>query len=536
MALFDRLFRKSAPSAPMQRGKAGAAYFRHERSPVFFDWNPVLRDSREDVRDAWWRGAARTIDMIHNAGWIAGVVNKGCASILGNGLRLAFKPDYGALGWDDKATQLWAREVERRWELWSSSPIECDASGKLDVHQMAKAATRSYFGLGEWVAWMKWIDRPESLTGTKIQLIPAHRLVQQSNGVDLYQGVRIDKNGMPIAYQFRFAEPIIESGQITEILARVANNRTVIKHCFDGDIGQMRGISPFAPVLQTLRQYDQLANATLTKSLVQAIFAATVESPSPTQDVLAAFETPEEQGVGGNISDYLNARTEWYDNTKIDLGGMGRIAHLFTGEKLNFLRSDAPNSTYEPFARFLLREIAACGGFTFEDVTGDYTGATYSAIKMSTTTNWPIQTWRRTHIAAPFYQAAFACWLEESIIRGETTLPGDVGDVEVFFAKNRAALCRAEWRGPGKPVPDDVKFAAANETLYKMGVITGERIAAELNGEDIEDIYDQLAREKEMRAERGLPDPEATTDQTALKAAMKTEDKPDTSGKGQADG
>jgi hypothetical protein len=31
------------------------------------------------------------------------------------------------------------------------------------------------------------------------------------------------------------------------------------------------------------RQYDQLANATLTTSLIQAIFAATVKSPDPTE-------------------------------------------------------------------------------------------------------------------------------------------------------------------------------------------------------------------------------------------------------------
>lgn len=118
---------------------------------------------------------------------------------------------------------------------------------------------------------------------------------------------------------------------------------------------------------------------------------------------------------------------------------------------------------------------------------------------MSTTTNWPIQMWRRSHIAAPFYQSAFECWLE-GIERGDVTFPGGV---EAFLA-NRMAACRADWRGPAKPIPDEVKFAAANEKLYGMGVITAEYIAAEL-GQDIEDNYDQLARELEMRRERGCP-------------------------------
>ena len=487
---------------PPHRGKPGAAYMRGERGAVFADWFPSLRDPREDVRAAWWRGAARSVDMIHNSGWIAGLVNKGCSSVLGSGLSLSLTPDYEALGWDRATANEWARAVERRWWLWANSPLECDAAGRHNIHQLARAALRSSFGPGEWVAWIKWVDRPKSLTRTKIQLIPAHRLTQESNGVDLFQGVRIDANGMPRAYRFQMPLPIMETGQIIEVAARDRFRRPVIAHCFDGDVGQMRGISVFAPVLKTLRQFDQLSDATLSTALAQAILAATIESPAPTQDVLSAFETADEQGVGGNIDAYYEARAGWYDNTTVNLGGLSRLVHLFAGEKLQILRSETPNSNFEPFVRWLLRETAACAGFTFEDATGDYTGATYSAIKMATTTNWPLQVWRRSHWATPFYATAFDCWLEELIERGETPFPGGV---EAFVA-NRMAATSAEWRGPAKPVPDEVKFASAMEKLYGMGVITAEYVAAEL-GQDYEDNLDQLARERDMRKERGIPDP-----------------------------
>ena len=157
-------------------------------------------------------------------------------------------------------------------------------------------------------------------------------------------------------------------------------------------------------------------------------------------------------------------------------------------------------------------------------MTGDYTGATYSSIKMSTTTNWPIQMWRRSHIAAPFYQSAFECWLEESIERGDVAFPGGVH----AFLANRMAACRADWRGPAKPIPDEVKFATANEKLYGMGVITAEYIAAEL-GQDIEDNYDQLAREMEMRRERGLPEPTVILPEPVMEGSA---EEPDEKGKG----
>ncbi len=484
--------------SPAPRPRPGAAYMRNERAPVFHDWWPILRDPREDVRAAYWRAAARTIDMIHNSGWLAGVVNKGCASIMGDGLRLALQPDAQSLGWTQSEAEQWARRVERRWELWATRALECDAAGKADIHKLAKAALRSWYATGEYVQWMRWLPRPQSQTGTKIALVPAYRLTQESNGVDLFQGVRIDRDGMPMSYRLRLTTPIMETGEVTEIRARDAGNRPVMHHCFDGDVGQMRGISVFANVLQVLRQFDQLSNATLTSALLQAIFSATVTSPSPTGEILGAFQSDDEDSP---FDGWAAARGSWYDKTKIDLGGVAKMAHLFPGEKLEFNRSETPNSNYEPFARFLLREIAAAAGHTFEDVTGDYIGATYSSIRMSTTTNWPVQIWRRKHVAAPFYQTAFECWIEEAIERGEIDFPGG----STGFIANRAAATRAFWRGPAKPQADDLKFAAAMKQLKELGVVTDEYICAEM-GHDWEDVYEQRARERALREQLGLPE------------------------------
>ena len=494
-----------APAAPMPapaRGRATGQYMRGEQSPVFFGWNPVLRDSREDVRSAYWRAAARTVDTLHNSGWIAGIVRKGKASVLGTGLRLALKPDFEAIGWTHEESSKWARTVEKRWEAWAENPLECDASGKWTVHQQADAAMDSYYSHGEWLARMRWISRPQSQTRTKLQLVPAHWLTQESNSVDLYQGIRIDRDGMPVAYRLRLKEPLLDSGTIYEIPARDGARRPVVRHCFEGRVGQMRGISPFAPVLQVLRQYDQLANATGIAANLQALFAATITSAAATPEVLQAFQSSNEQGLGGDFDGLMDARAGWYAETNVDLGGMGRMAHLFPGEKLEFMRSETPNANFEPFARFLLRETAACGGFTAEDLTGDYTGATYSSIKMSTTTNWPIQNWRRAHIAAPFYQTAFECWLEEDIESGLTLFPGGI---EGFLAL-RSAACRSNWRGPPKPVPDEMKFALANQILLGMNATTAEQICAD-NGMDWEDVFEQLKREKDLRAALGLSDP-----------------------------
>jgi lambda family phage portal protein len=197
----------------------------------------------------------------------------------------------------------------------------------------------------------------------------------------------------------------------------------------------------------------------------------------------------------------LAAKGSWYKSTKIDLGRSGRIAHLFPGEKLEFHGSQTPNATYEAFAKFLLREIARCLGMTFETLTGDYSGATYSSVRMATSEIWPIIMARSTNIVGRFYQIVYEAWMEEEIESGRMEF---AGGIDKFFA-NRDAVCRAEWRGPAKPQADDLKTAKGHEIYKRLGLLSDEIICADL-GFVWEDILEQRAREKDMRAKLGLPE------------------------------
>ena len=491
------------PALPADRPRASSEYMRGERSSIFSSWWPTMRDAREDVRSAYWLATARTIEMIHNSGWLAGLVLQGKASILGEGLQLAPKPDYATLGWTQEEAKAWAAIVKPAFEAWAGNPLECDAAGKWNLHQQARSGIGSYYGAGEMVALTRWIDRPESRTRTKMQLVPAHRLTQESDGISIFQGVRIDANGMPLSYRFRLPTPILESGSVMELRARDGLNRPYVTHVFDGDIGQMRGLSPFTPVLQRIRQFDLITNGSLSAELQRALISATITSEKPTVEVMKAFEDPEEQGADGpSLDGFFQARGDWYDNTSFDLNGPVKIVHLFPGEKLDLKTGAEMTSVFEPQANMLLREIAVCAGHVVEEMTGNYNGVTYTGARISTTVRWPTILYRRKQIATPFYQVSYGCWLEEAI---ETGMVPFKGGIEAFIA-NREAACRAVWRGPAKPQADDLKYAKSVETLKRLGVITDERICAE-QGEDWEDVYHQLAEEKKRRLLLDLPEP-----------------------------
>lgn len=491
------LVRPSTPSSAYMRGGA---------SPFFFNWNPALRDQRDEVFASYTMAAARAIDAMHNSGWIAGAVDQAIASTIGTGLRLAARPDRETLGWTDDEANDWSETVERRWSMFADRPIECDAAGKMSMGQMTDAVMRAYYSHGEALALLPYVKRNESSRGTKVQLLQPHRLVQDTNlAIRMWQGVSVDQYGLPQSYRIRAREDLFNAGVFgpwIDIRARDQAGRPQVVHLFEGREGQMRGITPLAPALRTVKQYDQLSDATLQAALIQAIFAATITSDGPTEEVLRALQSEDEQDGGTrSIDNLLGAQAAWYQNSKIDLGSGGRITHLFPGNKLDFARSEHPNSTYEAFAKFLLREVARCLGMTFETMTGDYTGATYSSVRMAGSEIWPIILRRRSHIAGRFCQTVYEAWLEEQIEDGLIPFPGGI----MGFLAHRQAAVQANWRGPAKPQADDLKTSKAHQIYKSMRIMSDERIADDL-GYDIGDEYERMAREAKVRGKLNIPD------------------------------
>lgn len=489
-----RAVTRSTPSAGYLRGlPEGGPYLAMPR------WSP--RDAHEDVRTAWPKAAARAIEAIHNNGWIAGVTEQMVSLMVGEMLRPNLKPDFSWAGWNERQAADWARLAERRFLAWANDRWACDAGGRYTLGQIQAAAVRSWFGTGEAIAQVPMIRRTGSPWGTKLRLIQSHWLSQKSEQLTrLEHGVYLADDGSPAGYHFEFR------GRWNEIVerrmaARDGFGRPLIIHVFDGMAGQVRGITPFAPILRVLRNYDQLSDATLTAAMIHAIFAATIESDYPTTEVLDALKSEDETSMAlgdgeSRFDAFMGQKVGWHQNVDINLGAHGKIAHLMMGEKLHLHSAEHPNSTYEAFASFLLREIARCAGAMFEDLTGDYRGATYSSVRMGIAKQWPLLLYRRRHIPVPLSQGALEALLEEDVDSGFLPMPGGI---EAFLA-NKSAICRADWRGPAKPQADDVKAAKAHEAYRNMGVVSDEEICADL-GLDWEDVYQRRAFQKQRRAE-----------------------------------
>lgn len=503
------------PAKPRIRVQAGrgeslvpnVAYFHNESVPLMAGWNPMLRETQQDVQASWEKAAARATAQIQNSGFVAGIVEVASGGVVGSGLRMAARPDAEALKWDEEYERKWTANVEARFRAWATTPAECDAAGQMTFGQMQQAAFASYMNFGEILALMPLVKRgPGDSAFTKVALTPPMRLMNYTAKQDGWvQGVRVDRWGMPLAYRFR-EEDKLHGWKEVDVRARDADGRANVLLIKDPSIATTRGITPFAPVLKVTRQVDQYADATLTAALLQTIFAATLKT---NMTGISAFEGLMTQGDTGalDLTAFLAAKGDFYDGAKIDLTKHGRIAQLFPNDELEFNKAEAPGQEYDQFMGWLLREIARGAGVSYEAATWDFRGATYSSVRMASALEWLTVLRRRENLIVPFCRAVYEAWLDEQVQRGLVDFPGGY----VAYQMKRALTVRSTWTGPAKPQADDFKTARAYEVRKGMQATTLAEIAEEY-GRDWDDDARQRAKENAFHDKLGLPRPWAPQD------------------------
>lgn len=496
--------RASVPAAPTRR--ATAQYMRPDSSGLLAGWPvPPVRDASIEVRRAWGAVAARAVDTLHNDGWVKGGFDQIEADSVGSELQLTPAPLWKRCGFASKEdARKWASEEARPdWVAYSTSPSECDDRGRLTVTQMAGSITRCSCGFGEGLARVLSSPRDFSETDTRIQLVSPHRLkLETREEKRLYQGVFLDPEGPPKAYLFRARKGGIDQDVV--LPARDRDGRRLVIHVHNGEGDSTRGISELAPVLRRVRQYDQLSDGTLTAALLQTIIVATLQSKLPSAE---AFEgvVGDASSTTNDLGDYLGAKAEfWSEKKSIDLGVHGRINQLFPHEEFKLHGAEHPSDNYLPFSRNLLREIARCLGITYEALTLDHEGATYSSSRMGVSTIWPVVVRRRSAAPYPFVRAVYDAHLEEQIFKGRVWFPGGYEN----FLACRPYATRAILTGPPKPSADALKDAKAMGERLERKITAPQHECAEL-GLNYEQVLDDWAEADRLAAERGLPRPSA---------------------------
>lgn len=451
---------------------------------------------------------SRANDSIRNDGYIAGGADILRDSIVGSFFRLNSKPQHKVLGLDETWAEEFQEEVEQKFTLYAESPENwIDASRMNTLTGLVRLAVAVHLSHGEALASAEWIREWRRPYKTAIQMISPSRLSNpdgRPNDRFLRGGVERNVWGAPSAYHIRQAHPSEywdpRAYSWRRVPIRKPWGRLQILHILEqGQPDQSRGITQMVSALKEMNMTRKFRDVTLQQAVLQATYAATIESEMPPEAVHAALGGG---SMASALDPWLSALAAYSGGAKgLKLDGV-KIPHLFPGTKLHLNQAGEPGGVGSEFEQSLLRYISAMLGVSYEQLSHDYSQTNYSSARAAAAETEKHMKARKKMIADRFASLVYRLWFEEAMNAGDiTSLPRSAPNF--YEAMNAEAYTACDWIGASKGQIDELKETQAAKLRRDSGLSTLEEECAR-RGLDYRDVLRQQAREKKLEAEYGL--------------------------------
>lgn len=456
---------------------------------------------------------ARGRDMVQNDGYAMGAVNVHKDSIVGAVYRLNAQPNWRVIGADEGWAEEFQQHMEARFNLLAESE-HCwlDASGMNTFTGLIRLIVGGFVFTGEGLGTVEWKREAGRPIKTAIQLVSPDRLSNPDGLPDTREwrrGVRKDRYGKPIEYAIRKAYPTEDydeqSYQWAIIPAFKPWGRRQVIHIIEQLMpGQSRGIAEMVSTLKQMRMTKSFQEVTLQNAVINASYAAAIESELPPDIVY--------QNLGGGngpgswmdtVGQYMAALNAYLGNANnIKMDG-AKIPHLFPGTKLNMLPMGTPGGVGTAYEESLLRNIAAGLGVSYEEFSRDYSKVSYSSARTSMVNTWRFMQSRKKAVADRAASAIYSLVLEEEINAGNVPMPKGKNWRHFYEPLMKEAYTACSWIGASRGQIDELKETQAAILRIKSGLSTYEIESAKL-GNDYREIFEQRAREEGIIKAKGL--------------------------------
>lgn len=530
---------RSAPSvtvveaAVVENAVGGGLEGAERNSRELARWNPAIISPDRQLNPVKDMADARARDSVQNDGYAMGAVYTHRDSIVGGQYRLNAQPDFETLGADKEWSEEFQKVVEARFNLVADSPRNwLDASGKNNFTGLIRLAIGGFLITGEVLGTCEWLREARRPCSTAIQMISPTRLSNPDGQQDsrfLRRGIKSDFFGRAIGYYFRSAHPFDYYDNTDAFTWRYVEatkpwGREQVIHIVEQlQPDQTRGVADMVSVLKQMRMTGKFQDVTLQNAVVNATYAAAIESELPREAVFASMGVGQ-AGFGDMLGQYLqslNAYVGATDNIAID--GV-KMPHLFPGTKLSLKPMGTPGGVGTGFEESLLRHIAAALGLSYEQFSRDYSKTNYSSARASMTETWKFMQSRKKIVADRLATLIYSLWLEEEINAGNIPLPKGKGKESFYDPILREAYTACDWIGASRGQIDEMKETQAAILRINMGLSTYEKECARL-GEDFRKIFHQRARENALMKELNLEFNSAATKPGANQALNSMRDK-----------
>jgi lambda family phage portal protein len=517
-------YTETRPGTPMVMGGAHEAADQFDRALA--TWAPPIQSADADILPDKGVADARSLDIMRNDAFAMSGGQLHRDNIVGSLFMLNAKPNIVALGLDETWAEEFQSEVEAKFGLWAESFNNWpDAARKNTLTSMIRLAVGVYLTSGEVLATAEWSRDADRPYRTAIQMVALDRLSNpMDQAFDMERtrgGVRMNAAGAAIGYYIRRASRgspwDLGNRAMTwdYIRARNGFGRPQVIHVFEQmRPGQSRGISQLVSGLKEMRITKRFRDITLQNAVVNASFAAAIESELPPTQ---AFEALGGGDVGSSIVNYaqqfLGAVAAYSQNARnMQIDGV-KIPHLMPGTKLHMMPMGTPGGVGSEFEQSLLRYLAAGLGVSYEQLSKDYSETNYSSARAGMVETWKFMQGRKKMVAERFATLVYRLWFEEAVNAGQIEAMNGRSIPNIYDGLNMEAFCACDWIGAGRGQIDELKETQAAILRIKNRLSTYEEEIGRM-GKDWRPVFQQIAREQGVLEELDIM-PEETEQMNA---------------------
>lgn len=373
--------------------------------------------------------------------------------------------------------------IEEAWRDWSCSEY-CHTGGTLHFCDLERALMGQVFDAGEVFVRKHYRPFGGGEIPFALEMIEAERIADEFSyppsaaaGAIIKMGIEVDRYGRPLAYWLRQRHPgelRVLPGEADK-LERVPAEQILHLRLVDR-WPQTRGEPWLHAVARKLNDMDGYSEAEIVAARGSANYLNTIE----TAEGEHPLATPVDPSNPGGEQEVITEP--------------GMTLRLAVGEKMNFNNPSRPNTALDPFMRYMLREVAAGTGVSYESLSRDYSQSNYSSSRLALLDDrdlWRmLQQWFLRNFRLPLHKE----WLRSAVL-ARAVAPVRVEEYAVDPKKFEAVL----FKPRGWSWIDPTKEVEAYKEAIKAGFTTVTDVIAQTGGgQDIEDVLQQRDRELKL--------------------------------------
>lgn len=482
---------RSASTRPRRRSFQAA-----EVSRLAANWSTMITSIGQEQYESLQALRARARELAQNNDHVRRFLSLAKSNVIGHqGIML--RPRFKMRSNPERFDELANNRIMDAWRRWSQVGI-CTMDGKLSWRDVQNLVIETIARDGEILIRHVEGRAARNEFGYAIQLLEVDHfdddrhltLRRTPQGGKLFMGVETDRWGRPQLYHLLEDHPGDIFGQGRQRSRPVPADE--YEHPFIMErAGQLRGLPWLVTAMLRLRRLGQYELAELVASEIGASHRGWLVGPQGD----AGIETDIDEGTDHNLND-----------TPVTDLEAGQVQQLAGDENTKLLQFDPehPTTAFKDFYKSVLRGIASGLNVSYESLSNDLEGVSYSSIRQGSLTErdmWRmLQSWTVEHV----HQRIYRRWLENSVISGALELPAD----------RLSQFEMPQWKPRGWAWVDPQKEVRAAVEAIGAGLKSRHDVHDE-QGRDVGDTFDELAREQELASAQGL---DVSTKQTPKNA------------------